>query len=112
MIAEANSFELLDSGRYLKPSYARKTTGKIQPVLDIEWYKRMGGIDIEQAAAFFRVDAAALVAGQGFEPWTSGYVAMAVICVCRRSVYRVGSFKIVLFIMAVGMFSDERIEAI
>lgn len=81
-------------------------------MLDIEWYKRMGGIDIEQAAAFFRVDAAALVAGQGFEPWTSGYVAMAVICVCRRSVYRVGSFKIVLFIMAVGMFSDERIEAI
>lgn len=69
---ETNSFELLDSGRYLKPSYARKTTGKIQPVLDIEWYKRMGGIDIEQAAAFFRVDAAALVAGQGFEPWTSG----------------------------------------
>lgn len=68
--------------------------------------------DIEKAAAFFRVDAAALVAGQGFEPWTSGYVAMAVICVCRRSVYRVGSFKIVLFIMAVGMFSDERIEAI
>lgn len=68
--------------------------------------------DIEKAAEFFGVEPAVLVAGHGFEPWTSGYVAMAVICVCRRSVYRVGSFKIVLFIMAVGMFSDERIEAI
>ncbi len=45
-----------------QPTLSQKISGRTAWTLD----------DIEKAAAFFRVDAAALVAGQGFEPWTSG----------------------------------------
>ena len=50
--------------------------------------------DIEKASEFFKVNPEALVAGHGFEPWTSGNV------VAQRSTVQIHEARLFDFILA------------
>lgn len=51
-------------------------------------------VDIEKASGFFNVKPEALVAGHGFEPWTSGNV------VAQRSTVQIHEARLFDFILA------------
>ena len=58
-----NQQDMADVLGVTRPAVSQKFSGKHPWSLD----------DIEKASEFFNVNPEALVAGHGFEPWTSGY---------------------------------------
>lgn len=51
-------------------------------------------VDIEKASGFFNVKPEALVAGHGFEPWTSGNM------VCQRNMVQIHDGRLSAYILA------------
>lgn len=51
-------------------------------------------VDIEKASGFFNVKPEALVAGHGFEPWTSGNM------VCQRNMVQIHAARLSAYILA------------